>query len=90
MKKLLYSWITDGHRCNRVFIIGGYSDSLSHINKMIAEGKKDFPDISDDDISVSKIYYSDRYKYMSVISFSVPCSTHKDYFFCGDTIEFSW
>jgi hypothetical protein len=27
---------------------------------------------------------------MSVISFSVPCSTHKDYFFCGDTIEFSW
>lgn len=90
MTKLLYSWTINNCQYNRAFIIGGYEDTLAHINRMITEAKKDFPNISDSDITVSKIYHSNRYKYMSVISFLISNSTYKNYRHCGENIEFSY
>lgn len=48
-----------------------YSKRVSHILTLVAEAKKDFPSLSDDDMEV--VYYGgDRYKRTYGVEFNVP------------------
>lgn len=90
MDKRIYTWkwgnnlSNDEYESARAFIFGNYGEDFAHYAKMVAEAKKDFPNLKDKDIIVSKVTESSYMKHFAVISFSVKPETRvKGYEFYG-------
>jgi len=77
MEKRIITWkwgnnpTHDEYTTSRAFIFGNYGDNFAHYAQLVAEAKKDFPKLRDEDVTVSVVHQSTYMKHFIYISFMV-------------------
>lgn len=80
MEKRIITWkwgnnpTHDEYTTSRAFIFGNYGDNFAHYCQLVAEAKKDFPNMPDKEITVSEVRESHYMKNFIYISFLVPAN----------------
>jgi len=83
----------DVHYFANAFLIpNNYNRSLAGYLKIIAEARKDFPDLKDEDINCLKVVRSSHCLHMPIIQFRVPVGTERpDYRQCNPRLpDIEW
>jgi len=94
MDKRIISWKLNDHEdhnsFSRAFIFGGYGETFSNYSELVAEAKRDYPTLKDQDIIISKVHTSSYMKGYSVISFLVPVDSVKKGYKNWDQFDFNY